>query len=127
MSLCFYLMNGGMEMEELAKKINIRIDNICGGFHYYKDGNVLGKSRELAGEIGQFCSYFLQGNVFGMEDGEYEKLQPYVVQVLEDYMEALKQQDTVYMLDTLDYGLRELLNIYIDTDTGETGHEQGNI
>ena len=60
LSLCFYLMNGGMEMEELAKKINIRIDNICGGFHYYKDGNVLGKSRELAGEIGQFCSYFLQ-------------------------------------------------------------------
>lgn len=116
-----------MEMEELAKKLNIKIDNICGGFHYYKDRNVLGKSRELAGEIQQFCSYFLQGNVFGMEEGEYGKFQRYVVQVLEDYIEALKQQDTVYMLDTLDYGLRELLNIYIDTDTGEAGHGEGNI
>ncbi|EOS26267.1 hypothetical protein C806_01002 [Lachnospiraceae bacterium 3-1] len=114
-------------MEELAKELTVKIDNICGKFHYFKGGRVLEESRELAGEIQQFCGYFLQGNIFGMEEEEYEKFQQYVVQVLEDYIEAMRQQDTVYMLDTLDYGLRELLNIYIDTDTGETGHGEGNI
>lgn len=110
-------------MEELAKKISDKIDNICGGYHYYKDQNVLNRSQELAAEIQQFCSYFLQGNIFAMEEQEYQDLQQYVIQVLEDYMEALKQQDIVYMLDTLDYGLRELLNIFTDEDAGESANE----
>lgn len=114
-------------MELLAKKIRDKIDNICGGYHYYKDENVLERSRELVGEVQQFCSYFLQGNIFEMEDDEYLNLQQYVVQVLEDYMEAIKQQDMVYMLDTLDYGLRELLNIFIDTEVGGQDNEAGNI
>ena len=103
-------------MEVLAKELRDKIDNICGGFHYYKDENVIKKAGELIGKIQQFCSCFLQGNIFGMEEEEYLKLQSYVIQVLKDYMEALENKDIVYMLDTLDYGLRELLNIYIDTD-----------
>ncbi len=110
-------------MEKLAKKIRNKIDTICGGYHYYKDESVLKKGRELAEEIGQYGSHFLQGNRFGLEEAEYIELQLYVMQVLEDYMEALKQQDLVLMLDTLDYGLRELLNIYIDQNAGEQKHE----
>ena len=101
-------------MEELANKIRIDIDNICGKYHYYKDENVLTKSQGLNKEIQHFCSYFLQGNVFGMDEQEYQELQQYVVQVLEDYIEAVKQQDMVLMLDVLDYGLRELLDIFKD-------------
>ena len=110
-------------MEELAKVLRNKIDTICGRYHYYKDGTVLEKSLELAADIRQYCSYFLQGNIFGLEDAEYTDLQLYVIQLLEDYMEALKQKDLVYMLDTLDYGLRELLNIYINKDAGERNHE----
>lgn len=110
-------------MEELALGLRNKIDNICGGFHYYKDENVLKRAEELAGDIQQFCEGFLQGNVFGIEESEYLEFQNYVIQVLKDYMEAVKQQDMVSMLDTLDYGLRELLKIYIDEDAGEAKHE----
>lgn len=110
-------------MEKLAKTIRDKIDNICGRFHYFKDQNVLNRSQELAPEIQQFCSYFLQGNIFGMEEDEYIEFRQYVIQVLEDYLEAVEQQDIVYMLDTLDYGLRELLNIFIDTNAGELKNE----
>lgn len=106
-------------MEELALQIWNSIDNICGGFHYYKDENVLDRSQKLARDIQQFCSFFLQGNIFGMDETEYLQLQQYVIGVLEDYMEAIRLKDMVYMLDTLDYGLRELLNIYIDNDAEE--------
>ena len=113
-SLCFFEWKNMVEttMEELANKIRIDIDNICGRYHYYKDENVLTKSQELNKEIQQLCSYFLQGNIFEVEEQEYQELQQYVVQVLEDYIEAVKQQDMVLMLDTLDYGLREILNIF---------------
>lgn len=55
-----------------------------------------------------------------MEDAEYMDFQTYILGVLEDYMEAIWQQDMVYMLDTLDYGLRELLDIYIGKEPEET-------
>lgn len=99
-------------MEELAFDLKKEIDNICGGYHYYKDENVIPRAKQMAGRIAEFCAYFLNGNIFRMEESEYQKLQSYVTQVLEDYMEALQQDDLVFMLDTLDYGLRELLDIY---------------
>lgn len=132
LSLCFYSKQSDVrwqgqdkEMEELAKRLSGKIDNICGGFHYYKNENVLNRSQELANDIQQFCSCFLQGNIFGMEDEEYAGFEQYVIQVLEDYMEALKQKDMFYMLDTLDFGLRELLNIYIEAE--EENHGERDI
>lgn len=108
-------------MEALAKKLRKEIDKICIEFYYYKQVNVVEKASKLAEDIQTYAATFLQGNVFGMEQEEYAGLQAYVIQVLEDYMEAIRQQDMVLMLDTLDYGLRELLMIYIDAaeDTDE--------
>ncbi len=114
-------------MEELARELSVAIDNICGGYHYYKDENVLNRSLGLAGRIQTFCSHFLQGNVFGMEEAEYEGLERYVTGVLEDYVEAAKHQDMVYMMDTLDYGLRELLDIYMDAGAGEEDYGNRDI
>lgn len=108
-------------MEELAKRLRQKINQICGGYHYYKDENVIENARKLSGEIQEFCGFFLQGNLFGMEEEEYVELQNYVVQVLKDYVEALEREDLVFMLDTLDYGLRELLDIYIEDDAEEQG------
>ena len=110
-------------MKELAKGLRQKIDQICGGYHYYKDENVIENARKLSGEIQEFCGFFLQGNMFGMEEEEYVELQNYVVQVLKDYVEALEREDLVFMLDTLDYGLRELLYIFIDKDNEDENDE----
>lgn len=107
-------------MEEKARGLLDKIQNICVKYYYGKENTVLGESRDMLTDIRDFCSVFLQGNIFGMEEEEYQSLQAYVLQVLEDYMEALQYQDAVWMLDTLDCGLRELLEIYIDEeDIGE--------
>lgn len=108
-------------METLAKEIRKKTDEICVSYHLYKDGDVINQAKKLSVKIQQFCAHFLQGNIFGMEEDAYLDLQSYVVQVLEDYIEAIRQRDTILMLDTLDYGLRELFNIYIDS--GEQTHE----
>lgn len=101
-------------MEQLARELKRGIDIICGMYHYQKDESVLLKAKVLAERMQEFCSSFLQGNIYGMEEEEYQSLYNYVLMVLEDYLEALKQQDMVYMLDTLDYGLRELVDIFIE-------------
>jgi len=103
-------------MEEKSKEICTIIDTICGGYYIYKDEDVMGKAKKAVGQIQEYCSFFLQGNIFGMEEEEYGALYVYVVQVLEDFVEAMKQEDTVLMLDTLDYGLRELVDIYKEND-----------
>ncbi|MBR5565682.1 MAG: hypothetical protein IKW08_05885 [Roseburia sp.] len=109
-------------MEVLALELRKKIDTICVGYHYYKDKKVLEHAEEAASLIQQYCEFFLQGNIFGMEEDEYASLQRFVIDVLSDYLEALQQRDMVLMLDTLDYGLRELINIYIEDAEG-TEHE----
>ncbi len=116
-------------METLARELERGIDIICVGYYYYKEKNIFPKAQVLADRIQRFCGSFLQGDIYGMGEEEYEVLRRYVIQVLKDYLEALEKKDTVYMLDTLDYGLRELLNIYIDKekedniDAEEAGNE----
>lgn len=100
-------------MEEKAKELRTVIDTICGGYHIYKDEEVIEKSQKAANQIQEYCKFFLQGNIFDMGEEEYQDLCGYVVQTLEDFVESLEQRDTVLMLDTLDYGLRELVNLYL--------------
>lgn len=110
-------------METLAKSLGMKINQICVGYHYLNQSNTIEQGRGLAEEIRQFTAGFLQGNIYGMEDEEYIGLQNYVLQVLKDYMEALEQRDMVLMIDTLDYGLRELIHIFVDTEDGEAENE----
>ncbi len=110
-------------MEALAEELRRGIGMICVNYYYQKDEEILLKAKVLGERIRRFCSSFLEGNIYGMEDEEYRNLERYVIQVLEDYLDALEQWDPVSMVDTLDYGLRELVNIYIDKEEDCRGEE----
>lgn len=103
-------------MKEKAGQLWVVIDTICGGYYIYKDDKVIEKARQAAGQVREYCEVFLRGNAFGMEEEDYLELCGYVVQVLSDFVEALEQEDAVLMLDTLDYGLRELVDLYREID-----------
>lgn len=106
-------------METLAKELKHKINDICIGYHYFRRAETMKKSMELSKEIERFVCPLLNGNRFGMEETEYKNFQNYVLEVLKDYAEAAAQRDSVYMVDTLDYGLRELINIFTDAEDGE--------
>lgn len=110
-------------MEALAKELRRNIDLICIGYHYDRRTDVIEKGKALSKKIEELVSVFLSGNIFGMEEEEYIGLQNYVLQVLRDYTQALEQRDMVLMIDTLDYGVRELFMIFIDEDTVEEKNE----
>lgn len=99
-------------MEELAKKISREINDICVGYLYLKQTDVIEKILPLTKDIQEFLASFLRGNLFGIKEEDYRELFSYATEVAADYVEAVGQRDMVLMVDTLDYGLRELLNIY---------------
>ena len=109
-------------MEVLAKELRTEIDLICIEYHYGKQTNIIEKIGKIQGKIQQYFSFFLQDNIFGLSEEEYECLSQYVLQVLKDYVEALANEDMVLMIDTVEWGFRELLNLVIE-DNGEAVNE----
>lgn len=101
-------------MEKKATELLKKIQETCVKFHYFLIDTVLQDAQSNMKEIQEFCSSILQENIFGMEEEDYQLLQAYTIQVLEDFIGAMQHQDMVWMLDTLDAGLRELLLIFID-------------
>lgn len=101
-------------MEELAFELKRGIDVICVTYYFKKEEDVIEKALVLAERIQRFCGGFLQGNIYGADDEEYEELKNYVLAVLEDYLSAAEHRDTVYMVDTLDHGLRYLTDLYTE-------------
>lgn len=112
-----------MKMKALAAELRGEIDGICIGYHYFKNENIIEKAKEMIPAIQKFCTGFLQGNLYGISEEEYHNLQVFVIDVLKDYVEAIEQADVVWLIDTLDYGLRELIELYIDEDAEESEDE----
>ena len=106
-------------MRALAAELREKIDGICIEYHYFKNENVIEKAKEIIPTIQKFCTGFLQGNSYGISEEEYQNLQVFV----KDYVAAIEQEDVVWIIDTLDYGLRELIELYIDDDAEESEDE----
>ena len=104
-------------MRALAAELREKIDGICIEYHYFKNENVIEKAKEI------IPTGFLQGNSYGISEEEYQNLQVFVIDVLKDYVAAIEQEDVVWIIDTLDYGLRELIELYIDDDAEESEDE----
>lgn len=100
-------------MEELAKELRRKITDICFSYIFLKQTDVIEKVIPLTGDIQEFLKRFIQKDVSEIDEEEYQVLVNYAAGVAKDYVEAIEQRDMVLMVDTLDYGLRELFNIYI--------------
>lgn len=104
-------------MEELAKELLQQINDICIGYHYFRQTDTVDRGMELTEGIQQFASVLLESNICDTQREQID-FQNYILQVLKDYTEAVVQKDAVLMVDTLDYGLRGILDIFAKTDHG---------
>lgn len=100
-------------MEALARNLCDAVNRICIEYYNFKAEDTVEKALTLRDDIEKLAGGLIA--VLG-SDGESEELRAYVLCVLNDYVEAAKQNDEVLMLDTLDYGLRDILMIYIDEE-----------
>ncbi len=100
-------------MKALAKELTDKIGRICIDYYFFYKFDAVAQGEKLAGQIQQFTTALIQGIGEGEQTEESQILQDYTLNVLNDYLEAVRQRDLVLMIDTLDFGLRELLNIFI--------------
>ena len=133
-----YIQNTGLCFNDLKRMNKSKFKSIKAKFVYFylmpdilenpvavnfKNENVIEKAKEIIPTIQKFCTGFLQGNSYGISEEEYQNLQVFVIDVLKDYVAAIEQEDVVWIIDTLDYGLRELIELYIDDDAEESEDE----
>ncbi len=100
-------------MEELAKKLQNSIDEICRDVYYRKQYDAVSRGAELKDDIELFTSELLRILQSDTSE-EASQIKEFTLQVLTDYVEAAANEDELLMTDTLDNGLSELLKLFID-------------
>lgn len=115
--LCIRIKGG--TMEALVKELTEKINKLCIEYYYLKNQMVIENGKELLPDIKTVAEYLLQVLAEDVTE-ETEGLKEYILDVLNDYMEAIDHKDMVLMIDTLDVGFREVLNLF----TTEEGSDE---
>lgn len=67
---------------------------------------------EFMPQISEFVNWFVSGNIFEIEDNLYQVLCENLLDIVNDIMQAYKNNDRVLMNDAVQYGLIEYLNMF---------------
>ncbi len=111
-------------MEALSQELVKKISVICGKYYFNKKTDAVQEAEKLHEEIQKFTTLLIQRLSVQESSEEKTVLLNYAVQVWNDYVEAIRYKDIVLMIDTLDFGLWELLDIFKpETNDGEDEKE----
>ena len=88
------------------------------GYYASKNNDIhyIDKAKELFPQIQKFSDWFLKENIFGIDEDFYQKMKINLVNILKDCMTAIEQNDRVLMLDALEYGISEYLQLFLPED-----------
>lgn len=118
-----------MEMIELYK----RTFASCIRFAVYRKKEVISDVEKFMSLLHTFVFSFLTKNLYGLGQEDYEILKCVLLQILQDMVQALENRDTVLLEDTVEYGLKEFLELFF-VDEHELNklredalHEYGNL
>ena len=67
---------------------------------------------EYMPQISEFVNWFVSGNIFEIEDDLYRVLCENLLDIVNDIMQAYKNNDRVLMNDAVQYGLIEYFNMF---------------
>ena len=66
--------------------------------------------------LNNFVKFFLQRNVYELDEEDYQLLQQLLLQILQDMMQALENRDIVLLEDTVEYGLKTFLELFFSDE-----------
>ena len=98
-----------MKIEELYKKTYA----VCVQFAVYKKKNIIENVHQLLPLLEEFLNEFFGGNVFCLEEDDYQLLKQLLLDILNDITEGMEQRDKVLLEDTIEYGLMEFVELFI--------------
>lgn len=100
-------------MQQKIQKLFEEINFI--GYYASKNNDIhyIDKAKELFPQIQEFSDWFFKENVFEIDEVLYQKLQINLVDILKDCITAMEENDRVLMLDALEYGISEYLQMFL--------------
>lgn len=101
-------------MKEKLEIIIYQINELCKDYYFSKQYNVLGTAKNMLPNIQDFMTVILSGNNFELSEDEYEGLKKFTIDLMEDIVSALENEDVVLIIDSFDYGLRTLVDIFLN-------------
>ena len=91
------------EIETLYKKVFF----ICVQFAVYE-------KEDIIPELNSFTTFFLEENTFKLNLEDYQLLQQLLIDILKDIMQAMENRDNILLEDTLEYGLKPFLELFLE-------------
>lgn len=98
-----------MDIEELYKKIFYS----CVQFAVYKKKDIIENVKQLLPLLNNFANEFLHTNCFGLEEEDYQQLKQLLLDILNDIAQGMEQRDIVLLEDTIEFGLKEFVEMFI--------------
>ncbi|MDD6056905.1 MAG: hypothetical protein PUB98_01385 [Clostridiales bacterium] len=99
-------------MEEKIQKLYESLNRISVEYLLCLNRNNVKDTGKLMPEIEEFARWFLQENIFGIEQDLYEGMSNNLLQILNDIVTAMEQNDRVLLNDAVTYGLLEYLKLF---------------
>ena len=88
--------------------VRTNIDHLLFG----KNNNIE-KVKEYLPQIQEFVGWFLQGNIWGIEEDLYQNMQLDIINILNDCVTAIKEDDHVLLQDAVGYGLLGYVELFV--------------
>lgn len=98
-------------MEEKIESLYETINFLGFNATYSRNNNYAQNIREIIPQIQEFVQWFLE-NISGLEEGVYFNL----IDILKDCETALQEDDNVLMMDALEQGLSEYLEMFLSEE-----------
>ncbi|WP_135990537.1 hypothetical protein [Petralouisia muris] len=106
-------------MEERIQNLYQKLRDISALYLIYRMQNNVEQVKKIIPEIQEFVLWFLDGNRFGIEEGLYQGMCQNVIVILDDILQAMKQEDIVLLHDAVAYGLMEYLQLFVEEEQEE--------
>lgn len=106
-------------MEERIQNLYQKLRDISALYLIYRMQNNVEQVKKIIPEIQDFVLWFLDGNRFGIEEGLYQGMCQNIIVILDDILQAMKQEDIVLLHDAVAYGLMEYLQLFVEEEQEE--------
>lgn len=99
-----------MDISELYQDVF----KMCIEFSVYQKNNVRKNVENILPMLGEFSEVILGEHGFGIDDEDYRYLHASWVGILEDIASGMKENDRILLEDTVEYGLKEFLELFFE-------------
>ena len=111
--------NGENIMEEKIVVLYRKLRDISAGYLIYQRHDNIELVKKIIPQIQEFVLWFLEKNIFGIDEETYQAMCQKLLGILSDMLTAIEQGDRVLLHDAVTYGLEEYLELFIAEDEEE--------